>query len=91
LRFYPLDTPLNNTSQKNDDLLSKVVFQHLNQAATWSTAFTSIPSLNLIHSLEGLNDAHRDFTTIGNQHLVNFSHYELLYKSIHGWPLEALS
>ena len=30
------------------ELLSKVVFQHLNQAATWSTAFTSIPSRNSI-------------------------------------------
>ena len=30
------------------ELLSKVVFQHLSQAATWSTSFTSIPSLNLV-------------------------------------------
>ena len=30
------------------ELLAKVVFQHLNQAAAWSIAVTSIPSLNLI-------------------------------------------
>ena len=34
-------------AERIDELLSKVVFQHLNQAATWSTFFTSIPSLNL--------------------------------------------
>ena len=30
------------------ELLSKVVFGHFNQAATWSVSVTSIPSLNLI-------------------------------------------
>ncbi len=30
------------------ELLSKPVFRQLNHAAAWSTAVTSIPSLNLI-------------------------------------------
>jgi IS5 family transposase len=30
------------------ELLSKVVFRHLIQAATWSVSFTSIPSSNLM-------------------------------------------
>ncbi len=30
------------------ELLSKMVFQHLNQVATWLTSFPSIPSLNLM-------------------------------------------
>ena len=30
------------------ELLSKVVFRHMTQAATWSISITSIPSLNLI-------------------------------------------
>ena len=29
-----------------DELLSKVVFKHLSQAATWFDSVTSIPSLN---------------------------------------------
>ncbi len=35
-------------NQTSADLLSNLVFQRLNQAATWSTSFNSIPSPNLI-------------------------------------------
>jgi len=35
-------------NQTSVDLLSNLVFQRLNQAATWSTSFNSIPSPNLI-------------------------------------------
>ena len=35
-------------NQTSGDLLSNLVFQRLNQAATWSTSFNSIPSPNLI-------------------------------------------
>ena len=35
-------------NQTSLELLSNLVFHRLNQAATWSTSFNSIPSLNLI-------------------------------------------
>ena len=35
-------------NQTSVELLSNLVFQRLNQAATWSTSFNSIPSPNLI-------------------------------------------
>lgn len=41
--FAPIETLL-----AEDELLSNLVFWHINQAATWPTSFTSIPSLNLI-------------------------------------------
>ncbi len=37
-----------NDLVEHHELLSKVVFGYLNQAATWSVSFTSTPSLNLI-------------------------------------------
>ena len=37
-----------NLVAKVRELLSRVVFARLNQAAIWSSSITSIPSLNLI-------------------------------------------
>ena len=38
----------NAVEAQHNELLSRVVFARLNQAAIWSNSFTSIPSLNLI-------------------------------------------